>query len=295
MAAAKLINDVNKIPKWFSLKNYDPVKKFTSADWLEQISIRSGYLFWLTRNTKTSLKLAQGSEYLKLIHSARKNPIIDLSNYVEDGVLFHDDILKLKQKYDLTSLSGVSPITAWQIFNLYHLLPQDLRTEMERLALEKHKIDGLTLEEEIKFSERLQNDRVSIGKKGNEIISQSNDTGMRTIKLDLMLPNNVLIKNFETQLRLFRRKSVYKDYKYRSPNFKKWKEYNLLPYMDLLIWCLETRISIADITMSHVLFSDSAKHKDVVRKTLLPLVKEIINDRHTRAHSAIIAGELLNS
>ncbi len=74
-----------------------------------------------------------------------------------------------------------------------------------------------------------------------------------------------------------------------KPLYDRWSRYGLLPYLDLLIWSMETGIRIPDRVMSAAISSYDAGEANL-RKTVAPLATELLRDlSELRAFSAVEA------
>jgi hypothetical protein len=64
--------------------------------------------------------------------------------------------------------------------------------------------------------------------------------------------------------------------KREKPSYKNWARYGLLPYLDLLIWSMETDTNIIDRVMSAAISAYDAGEGNL-RTTLAPLAAELMS------------------
>lgn len=76
--------------------------------------------------------------------------------------------------------------------------------------------------------------------------------------------------------------------KREKPSYKNWARYGLLPYLDLLIWSMETDTNIIDRVMSAAISGYDAGEGNL-RTTLAPLAAELMSS--LSAFQALVAFE----
>lgn len=109
------------------------------------------------------------------------------------------------------------------------------------------------------------------------------------ISIDLNTPDTVLREQFDEWLSNVRRKAskvivendLDSDYIVNSNGIKiaeKINKYKIIPFIDLMLWELKTGNKIKLSVYAHALFNDGSVDGEFIRKTIKPLVQNLIND-----------------
>jgi hypothetical protein len=99
------------------------------------------------------------------------------------------------------------------------------------------------------------------------------------VEIDMDLPDKLLEDSFAAELHKIR------DYlcntpdktKYHRPKTQNWARYGLLPYLDLLIWELETGTNIPAETMAFAIKTGYVASASQLLDTVIPLVERLMN------------------
>lgn len=109
------------------------------------------------------------------------------------------------------------------------------------------------------------------------------------ITVDLNASDAVLKESFTAWLKRARASQAANIPKRTKPLHDRWARYGLLPYLDLLIWSIETGIHIPDRVMSAAISRHDAGEANL-RKTIAPLAAELMRDlSELRALAAVEA------
>lgn len=95
--------------------------------------------------------------------------------------------------------------------------------------------------------------------------------------VDMRTPDALLKRAFDSWLKNARASHQLGARKPRTPLFDRWARYGLLPYLDLLIWSLETETHIPDRVMSAAISHYDAGETNL-RKTIAPLAAHLMID-----------------
>jgi hypothetical protein len=97
------------------------------------------------------------------------------------------------------------------------------------------------------------------------------------IQVDLGASDSVLKDAFAIWLKTERGSRQVSATKRSKPLYDRWARYGLLPYLDLLIWAMETDTHIPDRVMSAAISCYDAGEANL-RKTLAPLAASLMRD-----------------
>ena len=108
------------------------------------------------------------------------------------------------------------------------------------------------------------------------------------------MPDKILIQQFEDYLKHVRQKYpfVKEGNKYKYPEYQKWVDYSVLPYLDLKLWAEEEGCSIPYRVMADAIFPDGDKGEEMVRKTTKKIADMLINDEYVDFLATIAAHEI---
>lgn len=98
-------------------------------------------------------------------------------------------------------------------------------------------------------------------------------------RVDLSAPDSVLMEGFEVWLAEARAaRGIDRDRRFHRPNFGNWVRYGLLPYLDLLIWSMETDTEITWDVMAAVCRPHAVGGGEPMRKTVGLLAGNLMRD-----------------
>ncbi len=114
-----------------------------------------------------------------------------------------------------------------------------------------------------------------------KIIFQSQQNEIINLTINSSAPDEVIINELSQWLSLKRhskKKPTSKSWRaFNETDMYKWKEYKVLAALDLVLYEMTEDIKITDSLLSHVLFfDDHQKNVESIRKTLRPMIKDIL-------------------
>ena len=112
------------------------------------------------------------------------------------------------------------------------------------------------------------------------------------VRVDLGLPDKVLIKQFKQMLESIRKPllkvGVFVENKQR-PDFEGWAKFGILPYVDLTISAEIEGVTIPNRVMADAIFLVGEGGEEVIRKTTQKLVEEMLIESHLNKLAALAA------
>jgi len=103
------------------------------------------------------------------------------------------------------------------------------------------------------------------------------------VVVNLDLPDALLFKIFKqwvTFARMIFDSSTYFK-RYKKPDFESWYKFGVLPWLDLIIWSKEVRVSIPNRVMALAIFQFGDGGEETIRKTTKPMANSLIEDKKT--------------
>jgi hypothetical protein len=113
------------------------------------------------------------------------------------------------------------------------------------------------------------------------------------IHVDLNLPDQLLIKQFESRLSQLR-KDIHSNFLalQSRTSMESFSKYAVLPYLDLSIWAEQEKISIPNRVMADAIFPLGEGGEENIRKTTKPLSKQLLTDDSLNRLAAYAALEI---
>lgn len=256
------VESVKDLPEWFDLEKYSGCEGFGAVEWFEQLSQR-GYLITLQeiRRNNPALIETVGATFTKAakyifgvnVESAR------IPDYFGEGGV---------ERHLADEKRCVHPLT------FRHLLEH--AQNMERF----HSYEPR------QWFEVMASGCNYVGQsphtEDSPMFITSRITGLSeqfaVARIDLSAPDALILESFAdclAELRAAKGRSQAK--RFYRPDFKRWKRYGLLPYLDLVIWAMETKNHIPDRVMSAAISRYDAGEANL-RKTVAPLAESLMND-----------------
>ena len=249
------IDRVEDLPDWFDIKKYENCENYRAAEWYSELSKRK--LLFEVHQTYSALpqwmyelRAALDGEFCI---STRTEPAPPPSRLF--GEQFCDPV------------SGVC------VFDLAMQAHRDEMAKREGLCSADQvnrwaAIDGrLPIKDCIELSKL----PIEIGSYGTSVPPSS------VIQVNLGASDQVLKIAFANWLKTARASQTAPLPKRVKSLYDRWSRYGLLPYLDLLIWSMETRNHIPDRVMSAAISRYDAGEANL-RKTVAPLAAELMKD-----------------
>lgn len=252
------IDRVEDLPEWFDLKNYQDCQTFTAFEWFACLYIRKSLLHF-ARFLPTC-----GSSFSALINSAqktadeldllRRNP---LNWKLGNGWLWSGIECEEEGKR--------SPIKELSFEDLFYQYQSD------RDSADHGEADEIV---PLRWEQIIAEDPYSVpaaiqGAKTGAILD------CEPILVNLDASDQELKAAFLRWLAAARQQKPNPSRRGRL--FNRWPRYGLLPYLDLLLWSLETDVHIPDRVMSAAISRYDAGEENL-RKTVAPLAEALMRD-----------------
>ena len=237
------IDSVEDLPEWFELGKYLGCESFGEAEWYRQLLERQSFLrACICLADPDSTQKFCYTWYEEAIKKFRESPL-ELSPSLSDIEIKRQPVRSLRA-YDLQ-------ITA---FEEMHAQGSKTPNIVDYNALFKG-----SWQTEI------------------EVIEIGSPSLQPAIVVDLGANDSTLKAAFAVWLAEARKRSPDDSPSRNKPNCKPWARYGLLPYIDLLIWSMETVTHIPDRVMSSAISRYDAGEANL-RKTTKPLANELMSD-----------------
>ena len=271
------IDRVEDLPDWFALAKYRGCEKFGAAEWLEQLKRRRDLLE--LHPSRVSLVRPENSEgWNEFTFDFWKITVREPAKEIREAPL--DSPSKGKVSEWMAERCN-QPIKGVRAIDLMWQSSRDLDAERNGKA-------------ELGISQRWDAINPSAGRflsfakwaEAPLTINYHDGTPERPIlEIDLGAPDAVLKAAFTAWLKEARESSARRS----KPMHDRWARYGLLPYLDLLIWSMETGNHIPDRVMSAAISEYDAGEANL-RKTIAPLAADLMRDlSELKAFSAVEA------
>jgi hypothetical protein len=299
----KIIRRTTELPDWYSLDKYDASNCLDAAGWYEHLTLRSGYTFFLNHETFKSRK-ANPTEADKLRHEGiaylRENPMSTNVDKVVEMLVGGGQLSALKHdpEYFSQVSNAISPLS----FNRLYMIADCLKKPtLDRFLKYMHDLFSWDIgnpvtpsEDDIKWAHQWIFDpiRKAIAKEGE---GQLFDGTIDVVEIDLSVPDKILVDQFTSYIKHVR--AAYPNIKtarrFKRPEFPKWVDYAVLPYIDLEMWAEENNLSIPNRVMADAIFPDGEKGEEAVRKTTQKLAVKIMQNDYIQFVAKIASQEIM--
>lgn len=261
------IRSVSELPEWFDIAKYEAAKKLNYKGWYNNLVARCELL-----------KFAASPIYHKALKAGKKmamNFDSDLQFVRNTPVFDNQRLWVLNNRRQVNTQLGVQRATLADIYWEKKLFTQDKLDYAEKIITQTYDSEELW--------DRLQTTKLN---KEWEVNPLEEYLSSSVIKVNLNLPEQILIKQFRDML---------KEYKHNQPNkidVVKWSKFGILPYLDLKIWELEFGKSITNRVMADAIYPEGEGGEETVRKTTQKIVNEIINEAQLDKLWSLAANEI---
>lgn len=249
----KKVDRVKDLPKWFDLSNYKRASEFTAAQWYEQLERRSQFF-----------------------PGSNEPPHDEVSWAVFFGSL---ESIRAEPLAFRRGRQGFVPASPVRSLSLIDLMMQSFRDE---IALNEGKCTSASVERWRALGDPHIGlvDGVRLSRTPLEVnFYKPTSLPIPMIQVDLAATDAALKKAFDIWLKQARNAGPKTDKKPIKPLYNRWSKYGLLPYLDLLIWSMETGISIPDrIYSAATAANDYDMGESSFRKTVVPLAAALMQD-----------------
>lgn len=242
--------DIQELPNWFNLENYDRANQLHLEGWVVQLYLRQMIQGFLLQVELTGIiddyQLPDESDILK-------EPIAPIS--IQDGLLITEG---------LKSAVGIPP-ELWQAPSHFDFFEQsDEISDTESILSWFHKTDSNKSTQDTYLAE------------------QNNNHLLRSfLRVDLTAPDSILLASFKRWLAK-ERKHVTRQriQKFTKATLRRWAVNQVLPYIDLTYWADRNSKQIPHWLMGKILFPghNQGDTTDRVRQTTEKTAQEIMTD-----------------
>jgi len=270
----KRIKHVSELPEWFKLEKYEFTKNLDALGWYEQFYVRGTFLYHARDMRKNNEIFPE--DFKQAMRASRENPNTDiendprLANYCTlDSSQPPHPLKTLKQKR-AAGLKAIKSITMRDYVGFKFLIrPERLQYIEDWYKLpdskkETHPKDAPWFNEPISYS-----------------FTPMYGKALDTINVNLRLPDTFLIESFKEYLAEKRKEvQVYSKKHLHESDFKNWINYGVLPYLDLIIWGIETETQIPNRVLADVLYPHGEKNEETIRKTTSQLAELLLDSKN---------------
>ncbi|MCB9976925.1 MAG: hypothetical protein H6858_04920 [Rhodospirillales bacterium] len=299
----RIIRNVQDLPDWFDLKKYQGAKNLDAAGWYEILLQRQCHFFWFEKKGAEEYKRRDyegNNYYYDALLQSRNDPLSHLSDNTQILLIGGGQLYSLKNdKKDFSTFShAISPLTIRRLYQKEHGLKKQTRTRI-RKWFDKifDEIGSIELNDnfraECDWASSFIDDPIfeAFEKEG---VQNERRREHDCVYVDLTVPDKILIQQFTDYLHQVRRR--YTDIKpanrYKVPEYKKWVEYGLLPYLDLKLWEIENNFSVPYRVLADAIFPDGNKGEEMIRKTTAKIARQVMQGDYINFLSTIAAQEI---
>lgn len=258
----KKITNICQLPEWFDLDNYQSAYELQPYEWYLQIVQRKHFCTLLEYRTETHrpdlMRLAEDA--LSNLTQQTRGRDIRETNYILPHISNEKELLE-----HFAHFGAVTSLT------LRHF------TNSKFSLSEVHS----WLDEAGENWDQIPNGTFNAADEGIKLADfpHENETKYATTRINMKLPDEVLIESFKVWLATTRRKENSKVRKqYRQLPFDRWARFGILPLLDLEIWCHQTGAKLPDHIISAALFPNADSGPDNIRKTIRPAAHGLIKN-----------------
>ena len=301
----RIIRSTKELPKWFDLQKYKEASHLGLADWYEILLQRQHhfYMFDFQGPEKYKNGLDGKSIYYDALVQSRNAPLSPLTDDIQIIMIGGGKLQALKyDKNDFaTSSHAISPLSIRRLYQQEHRLKKPTRNRLRAWFDTMFGDFG-----EIELTDKLKKecdwalsfidlpifDAFEV--EGEERNFLNKPRGNDFVEIDLTLPDKILIKQFEGYLHNVRNKypDLHPGNPYKTPEFKKWVEYGLLPYLDLKLWEIENDVSIPYRVLADAIFPDGSMGEEMIRKTTKKIADLVMTRDYVAFVSTLAAQEI---
>jgi hypothetical protein len=258
------IDRIEDLPDWFSIDYYSSSHTFGAIDWYQHLKQRASLIYILQKSRDETDFLAgeYGSKFARCVNFTRGLSTEDAEIQELIGIDGMDQRLTVEQ-------CGVAPLT------FRHLYEHASSVPGYELEPEKWFTDMCNSMSEIPTSSDAPDPPLLLRN-----WASVTGTEYALLRVNRELPIKITGESFivrlsEMQAAIPRHK---KQKRYHAPRFQSWARDGLLPYLDLMIWEMETGIKIPDRVMAVAVRPRSDIGEGNLRKTTIPLAKRLMAD-----------------
>lgn len=296
------IRTVKELPEWYSLEKYKAATSLDAASWYEILLQRWNHFFWFDRETDKK-HITRDRFYYDSLIRLRNDPLHRLTGDIEIVLFGGGQLQALKYDQDdfATFSYAISPLTIRRLYQNERRLKDTARLrarkwfdlifdDLGKIDLDNH------FETESAWARSFIDDPIfeAFEKQGEEKKLYEMGRSHDLVQIDLSVPDKILIQQFTDYLRHVRQKypDVKKVHEYKYPEYQKWIDYAVLPYLDLKLWADIEGHSIPNRVMADAIFLDGEKGEEMVRKTTKKIADMLMTKEYIDFLATITAHEI---
>jgi Family of unknown function (DUF6387) len=228
------------LPEWFDIEQYRDVKNFRTINWYQQFAVR-----FLINNLLQSNPFGE-EQLVKLCALLKQNPILTVERLLETLHQGQGENHQPGQPRSIylaayvamtRQVCSVADATNMDIFTTYSNFPENIKEYLSDDNLEKVIHGSTFVATPDGFAANLTEADALMKKDCNDLPEgQMPFAGCWTVKVNILLPEEVLMREFEAYIR--QKRSKYSRLAapfFRNPEFDDWYNNGYLPYLDLLL------------------------------------------------------------
>lgn len=287
-----IVRNKGELPKWFNIKKYAAAKDLTAENWYDLLVQRWSHNYYYDRFA--SEKYTKHEVLYPALINLRENPLKSLTDdqhimFIGGGKLL---ALKYNPKDFVHFAHALSPLTIRQLYQIEGSLEPKSRIREYMDKILELNGDAWPSEKEHEWALSFIDEPIfdALKKLGDSKKSRSHDF----IKIDLSVPDKILIEQFADYLRQLRKRNpdIKPAKPYKAPEFKKLAEYGVLPYLDLKFWEKENNASIPYRVLADALFPTGNIGEEMIRKTTKKFSEQVIEADYIDFLATIAAQEI---
>lgn len=303
-----IVRHTRDLPAWFNIEKYAGLEQINSAEWYDLLLQRHSHIRYLELNGAEFYK-EENHPITSVLIKSRNNPLYLLNKEFETFIFGGGKLHALKNdtKFFNHMSFGIAPLALMRIYQIENWYSKETKLRLRNWVdqifngnfdISENFISG----DETSFIKSFIHEPISHSLKTHGELSigeNSIDTskrGARFVEIDFSLPDKILVEQFNQYLSDHRQKypqlSEKKQYKY--PNFSRWIDFGILPFLDLKIWQLQTSYKIPNRVMADAIFPNGEKGEEIIRKTTQKLTKTVMSYEYLDFFSTIVAQENRN-
>lgn len=267
----KRIKHVSELPTWFQLNKYEFATNLDALGWYEQFFVRGTFLYH-ARDMRENHEVFP-DDFKQAMQASREKPhtIIEsdqrLANYCT--MVSSCPLITLK-KNSTKGLMTIKSITMRDYIGFkFFLRPERIKYIEDWYNMPDSK-KQIYPKDAPWFNEPISNSFTA--QFGNSL---------DTVNIDLRSPDSFLIESFKNYL-AEKRKTIaaFTKKHLRESDFNHWITLAILPYLDLIIWSIETETHIPNRVLADALYPHGEKGEETIRKTTSHLAEALLDNEN---------------
>ena|SRR3990167_6036759 len=271
----KRIKSVSELPKWFDLKKYEFTKSLDALGWYEQFYVRGTFLYHARDMRKNNEVFPE--DFKQAMQASRENPntVIDSDPRIENYCTLEETLapvhpLKALKQNSTRGLKTIKSITMRDYIGLKGLMRPDRIQYIENWFYMPDHEKEFFPEDAPWFNEPICHSYTPR-------FGHSQDV----VLINLRLPDSLLIESFKEHLADKRKTvDVFTKKHIRESDFNHWANLGVLPYLDLIIWAIETETQIPNRILADALYPSGDKGEETIRKTTSQLAESLLDNQN---------------